>query len=85
MQATSEWVLSLCKLAQITPETNDTKLMLNWAAGCGLWTLPCACCAGGVGKVQRFEDVLQQCACERDRGRVAVLQTGRKLVIHKNI
>lgn len=55
------------------------------AVDVSFWTVPCPCCAEGVGKVQRFEDVLQQCARERDRGRVAVLQSGRKLVIHKNI
>lgn len=49
------------------------------------FAVPCAYCAGGVGKVQRFEDVLQQCACQRDRGSIAVLQTGRKSVIHENI
>lgn len=55
---------------------------------CVFWLLefvPCACCAGGVVKVQRFKDVLQQCACHRNRGSVAVLQTRRKSVIHKNI
>lgn len=35
--------------------------------------------------MQRFEDVLQQCACHRDRGSVTVLQTGGEPVIHKNI
>lgn len=35
--------------------------------------------------MQRFEDVLQQCACKGDSGSVAVLQTGREPVIHKNI
>lgn len=44
--------------------------------------VPCARCAGGVGKVQGFEDVLQQCACQRDRGSITVLQTGREPVIH---
>lgn len=35
--------------------------------------------------MQRFKDVLQQCACQRDRRSIAVLQTGRESVIHKNI
>lgn len=47
--------------------------------------VPCACCAGGVSKVQRFEDVLQQCACQRNRGSIAVLQTGGQSVIYKTI
>lgn len=35
--------------------------------------------------MQRFKDVLQQCACHRNRRGIAVLQTGRESVIHKNI
>lgn len=35
--------------------------------------------------MQRFEDVLQQCACKRDRRSITVLQTGRESVIYKNI
>lgn len=35
--------------------------------------------------MQGFEDVLQQCACQRDRGCVAVLQTGGEPVIYKNV
>lgn len=42
------------------------KIFTNYQCFCEVMdfrAIPCACCAGGVGKVQRFQDVLQQCAC----------------------
>lgn len=35
--------------------------------------------------MQRFENVLQQCACQGDSWSAAVFQTGREPVIHHDV